>query len=550
MQEKLAEAERRIDVARSTQAKSLDLGDLALSELPTSLGSLPHLKALYLSGYRLNQAGELKFDFRREPSEITDLQPLVGLQDLQSLYLWSKGVTDLQPLAGLQGLQSLYLSGTCVTGLPALAGLHGLQSLDLSNTRVRDVQPLAELQELQSLKLMGTGVTDLQPLARLLALQSLDLSNTRVTDLQPLAGLQELQNLHLRFTPVTDLKPLARFQELQSLDIAYTSVTDLRPLAGLQKLQSLMLAGTGVTDLQPLAGLQELRSLNLYGCQHAVPEKLLRIFANHPRLTELVADLAIGVPQVVLSKEFGDNCLQRLRNHLAELELEAESENELKVIQTRAELPRINLNFHPSAPSDKKRREVFISYAWGDDTPTGKIREETVDRLYSALATNGFQPVRDCNHMRSGDRISAFIRQLTRADLVVAVISDKYLRSSYCMSEIHGLWQKSQADADLMAERLVPVVLPEVQITRPGDRAPYVRYWREQKEELEELLRELGPDLDPEIFRELRLIRSFSQEVDGILVFLQDVLMPNKLEAQLDDGFQAVRDALRRRMGV
>jgi len=36
--------------------------------------------------------------------------------------------------------------------------------------------------------------------------------------------------------------------------------------------------------------------------------------------------------------------------------------------------------------------------------------------------------------------------------------------------------------------------------------------------------------------------------VDGILVFLQDVLMPRKLEAHLDDGFEAVREALRRRI--
>ena len=44
-------------------------------------------------------------------------------------------------------------------------------------------------------------------------------------------------------------------------------------------------------------------------------------------------------------------------------------------------------------------------------------------------------------------------------------------------------------------------------------------------------------------------VREFAHHVDGILVFLQDVLMPRKLEAHLDDGFQTVREALRRRMG-
>lgn len=197
--------------------------------------------------------------------------------------------------------------------------------------------------------------------------------------------------------------------------------------------------------------------------------------------------------------------------------------------------------------ASEKTPEVFISYAWGDETPEGKIRSKVVDKLYSALEEDGFLPIRDRVHMRSGELISVFINRLTRADLVVAIISDKYLRSSYCMSEIHGLWQKSQEDARLMAQRLVPIILPEVKIERLRDRAPYVRYWKEQKKELEELSRELGTDLDPETFREVRLVRSFSQDVDGILRFLQDVLMPRNLEVHFEDGFQAVREALRRR---
>ena len=70
------------------------------------------------------------------------------------------------------------------------------------------------------------------------------------------------------------------------------------------------------------------------------------------------------------------------------------------------------------------------------------------------------------------------------------------------------------------------------------------------RECLEALIR--NPKLRPsaESWEEVRLVREFAHHVDGILVFLQDVLMPRKLEAHLDDGFQAVREALRRRMGV
>jgi hypothetical protein len=72
-----------------------------------------------------------------------------------------------------------------------------------------------------------------------------------------------------------------------------------------------------------------------------------------------------------------------------------------------------------------KAPEVYISYAWGDESPEGKVRTQAVDGLQAALEKDGFTPVRDLDQIRTGERISAFIRRLTRADLVVAVISDK-----------------------------------------------------------------------------------------------------------------------------
>ncbi len=149
---------------------------------------------------------------------------------------------------------------------------------------------------------------------------------------------------------------------------------------------------------------------------------------------------------------------------------------------------------------------------------------------------------------RTASPLSAFIRQLTRADYVVAVVSDKYLRSPYCMYEIYKFWQKWQGDADALARSVVPIVLPEVRVGSFQQRAPYLKHWSDQAKSLEALVRD--PDLRPgsESWEEVRLIREFAHHVDDILVFLNDVLMPRKLEAHLDNGFQAVRDALRQRM--
>lgn len=205
----------------------------------------------------------------------------------------------------------------------------------------------------------------------------------------------------------------------------------------------------------------------------------------------------------------------------------------------------------PARPvAGEKRREVFISYAWGDDSPAGRTRAEVAEKLYAALEKDGFAPVRDRDQIQPGELISAFIHRLTRADLVVAVISDRYLRSPYCMFEVYKIWQRCQGEVGELAQRVVPIVLPEVKIGSFEDRVPYLEYWSERAEKLEALIR--NPRIKPsrDSWEEVRLVRAFAENVDGILVFLKDVLMPRQLDAHLDHGFPAVLAALQRRIGA
>ena len=48
----------------------------------------------------------------------------------------------------------------------------------------------------------------------------------------------------------------------------------------------------------------------------------------------------------------------------------------------------------------------------------------------------------------------------------------------------------------------------------------------------------------------MRLVREFAMHIDPMLVFLQDVLMPRKLEAHFEGDFAEVREVLRRRLGM
>ena len=69
--------------------------------------------------------------------------------------------------------------------------------------------------------------------------------------------------------------------------------------------------------------------------------------------------------------------------------------------------------------------EIFVSYAWGDDSSDdAHQRTEVVDRLCERMDKDGWNILRDSNVLRSGDLISSFMKCIGLADHVIVVLSD------------------------------------------------------------------------------------------------------------------------------
>jgi hypothetical protein len=68
-------------------------------------------------------------------------------------------VSDIEPLAKLKDLEQLFLLGTPVRDVTPLKGLKKLEVLDLTFTEVHDVAPLMGLTNLRTLKLDGARVS-------------------------------------------------------------------------------------------------------------------------------------------------------------------------------------------------------------------------------------------------------------------------------------------------------------------------------------------------------------------------------------------------------
>jgi internalin A len=94
--------------------------------------------------------------------------------------------------------------------------------------------------------------------------------------------------------------------------------------------------------------------------------------------------------------------------------------------------------------------------------------------------------------MRSGDLISVFMKRIGLADHVIVVLSDKYLRSPYCVAELYGIYQRSVGEKEDFLNRIIPLPLADARFGTWRDRLVYTKYWRAEFEEMELNFRDLG----------------------------------------------------------
>ncbi|MBI5817585.1 MAG: leucine-rich repeat domain-containing protein, partial [Verrucomicrobia bacterium] len=183
-------ARRLIAEEREKKTGFLDLGELGLSELPSELFALTHLRVLNLGNFFTDEKGKWNWSSNREGTNTIPILP-DGLKYLSSLILLSISqtqVSDLSPLKGLSSLKSVNCWGTQVSDLSPLKGLSSLKSVDCSQTQVNDLSPLKGLSSLQEVDCSQTQVSDLSPLKGLSSLQEVSCSATQVSDLSPLKG--------------------------------------------------------------------------------------------------------------------------------------------------------------------------------------------------------------------------------------------------------------------------------------------------------------------------------------------------------------------------
>jgi hypothetical protein len=178
------------------------------------------------------------------------------------------------------------------------------------------------------------------------------------------------------------------------------------------------------------------------------------------------------------------------------------------------------------------KAEWYVSYAWGDAS------DNTVDNLCAAAETRGLRILRDRDEIHLGQSISAFMRRIGAGDRIFVILSDKYLRSLYCMFELSEIWRTSKQEGRAFLKRVRVYALPDAKVWEPKDWVDWAIYWKQEHDTLENRARDHGASiLGEQGHRQLLQMQRFYTQVVDILGTLADIVQPRTYEDLARYGF-------------
>uniref|UniRef100_A0A3P9K705 Leucine rich repeat containing G protein-coupled receptor 5 n=1 Tax=Oryzias latipes TaxID=8090 RepID=A0A3P9K705_ORYLA len=190
--------------------ETLDLNYNQLTEFPTAIRSLRHLKELGFHSNKIQSIPDHAFTgnpslttvfFYDNPIQSVGRTAFQNLPELRTLSLnGAAELNEFPDLTGTRSLESLTITGARITSLPTSVceQLPNLQLLDLSYNQIQSLPSFSACESLQKLDLHHNEVEELEEntFTGLTSLRFLDLSSNQLSSL-PLSGLQTLTHLRL-----------------------------------------------------------------------------------------------------------------------------------------------------------------------------------------------------------------------------------------------------------------------------------------------------------------------------------------------------------------
>jgi internalin A len=130
------------------------------------------------------------------------------------------------------------------------------------------------------------------------------------------------------------------------------------------------------------------------------------------------------------------------------------------------------------------------------------------------------------------------MQKMAESDRVYIFLSDKYLKSPFCMFELFEVFRNSKQQKVKFLQRINIFSIDKVGIYSPQDRLSYSEYWKEEREQLKQKIDRVGINgAGEDAIMRYRLMKKFSDEVSDVLVMIADRVQAKTFDDFVRSGF-------------
>lgn len=334
-------AENKERHAWGEHARTLDLGDCGLREVPEEIGELIWLETVLLG-------------FSSKSSLILTTA-LLGLKNIKSLTITvdipfsAKQIKNVEIIGQLYSLEFLKLTSVYINNLSFLKSLVNLKKLTVEDYGYDDISPISNLTNLEYLQLSNISyilsdycaptdfgktleISDISCLTSLTSLKDLHFGGTNISDISLVEHLPKLENISLGETNINDFSCLQKtriksfgaqlmvpsavetfgvLDTLKYLNLSFSQLENINFLRNITNLEAIDLTGNPIIDISPIKDLKYLTQINLSATKiHDITpllEKIrqgIKVYDHDPNVSgedEYIED-AFSNPYIILGE--------------------------------------------------------------------------------------------------------------------------------------------------------------------------------------------------------------------------------------------------------
>ncbi|WP_415279950.1 toll/interleukin-1 receptor domain-containing protein [Clostridium perfringens] len=163
---------------------------------------------------------------------------------------------------------------------------------------------------------------------------------------------------------------------------------------------------------------------------------------------------------------------------------------------------------------EEKNSDIFISYSWEDDV--------LVNSIDDYFAKKNIILQRDKRGIKAWESIKEFMKKIRKSDCAILIVSKNYLKSINCMYEVLEVMKDEN-----YRDRIFTVVLNDTNIYSPLGKAKYIKYWKDQHNNLEKEIKEIDDsEITIELSQDLKKIRYIMSSIGEFISIISDMNNP------------------------